>query len=117
MSIRIRPERLKAEFEQIRREVSRKFSKLKNIRLEHCKTLDREHEITKRAYMHVEHRGGIICYCKAATLLPVRNICGLLWHEFGHLISGRASDAVADLRVLGEFGIKMKYDDKEIEYV
>jgi hypothetical protein len=61
-----------------------------------------------RAFMHVGHTEGAVCFDAAMRRLPLNHAVGILLHEFGHLGSG-GGEAEADQWVLAKLGIAIRY--------
>lgn len=113
--------------------VVRKYPKLKNTFFSYCTRAQMEHKKDARAFAHTFHHykytpketAFVICYAHEIKKLPVKNIRGIMWHEFGHIIdyirhkgiSEPYSESVADLEILRNFGVLIKYDNNRIEYI
>ena len=98
---------------------AKKYPAIVTIHVRRCALADRHHRKSLRAYMHVNHVADplVICYAAATSKLPRKNILGLLAHEIGHIMSGAASQAVADDTALFLFGVPVLYDDRRVEYM
>jgi len=64
--------------------------------------------------MHVFHHPGCICVASAAVDLPLKNLRGLFYHEFGHLIVGKSgTEFDADMVIWEYLGIPIRYAGKK----
>ncbi len=117
------------QFREIKSKVGKKFPTLKNTMWNGCPKAEEDHEMDNRYYAHVMHVTDpiypIICVSSYLTHLPEKNIKGIFWHEFGHLIDimvgknkwDKFSESRADLAIKKHFGVLIKYDDDDVEYV
>ena len=63
-------------------------------------------------YAHTFCRDGYnICISERIELLTPGQIAGILWHEFGKLISGAQDDHKADNYIRKYFRIRLKFDN------
>ena len=71
-----------------------------------------------RAFMHTMHLHGRVCALRTAALLSDNHLAGLFLHEFGHLISKRPGEDMANEAVSKVFGIRITYvGPLELEWV
>lgn len=62
--------------------------------------------------MHVFHVPGCICCARASEKLPLKNLYGIFFHEFGHLICP-GDEFDADNAILDNFGLLIVYRGKK----
>lgn len=79
------------------------------IKIQECKTADKEHDKALRQYAHVGHEPGVICVAKAFHGLPDGHYYGILAHEIGHLIAVDDTEEGADKAANYAFGIRIRY--------
>lgn len=60
-----------------------------------CALIRRMRKSNPRAFFHVNHRRNTVCTVPEASWLAMGHIVGLIAHELGHLIAGRAWDRSA----------------------
>lgn len=92
------------------------------IHLRSCKTVEKEHELSKRQYMHTGHYPGVsICVAKEFFDLPFQHKLALIAHEIGHLLGGETED---EANKLAEkfLGVRIYYIDtvffgKDLQWV
>jgi len=93
------------------------------IKLRHCKEVDEEHKHSCRQYAHTYHYRNTICVAESFYKLPISYQLGLIAHEVGHILVGRAShkESQADKEANKFFGIKVLYRDskygKRLQYL
>ena len=81
------------------------------VQIRHCIECDREHKRRWRQFCHTMHKEGIICCARDIEDLEPRNIRGLMWHEFGHILSEE------DLLNFPVFGLDVIPDRTVIHFV
>jgi len=80
------------------------------FRVHWCQVAERAHQRSRRQYAHVFHRRGVICVARAFWRLPRRHRLGVLAHEAGHVLAGRAAgEHAADEAAARALGITIRY--------
>lgn len=85
-----------------------------------CPDAEKEHLASFRQFAHVGHYGGVICFSVHTIMLSPGHQCGLLLHEYGHMINSfliengilpkeSYTEETADRMVRDCFGIRIKY--------
>lgn len=93
------------------------------IKLRHCREVDTDHKRSCRQYAHTYHYKNTICVAKEFFDLPIKNQIGLVVHEIGHILVGKANhpERMADRLANKFFGIKVRYSDsihgKHLQYL
>lgn len=107
--------RIERIFLDVKGTVSEKFPNFSEIELNiGCPIANKDHRKSSRQYMHVFCTDGCVCCANAASKLPEKNLYGLFFHEFGHLIAGpKGDECAADMAILKNFGIVINYCGKK----
>jgi 8-oxo-dGTP pyrophosphatase MutT (NUDIX family) len=94
---------------------SRRNPQIRSFVVRPCADADEAHRNSMRAYAHTFcGRSPIICVASAFFDLPRHHRDGVLAHEIGHLLAGRAGDELdADAAFFEATGIRIKYRDSE----
>ena len=95
-------------------------AKIGRIRLRKCRDIpgDLENGDKSRYYSHAGHKKGYICISDDFSDLAGEYQTGILAHEVGHILSGLTDEPSADLYMLDNFRIRIKYKGpKELQYV
>jgi len=90
-----------------------------------CEAAEDDNAESERQFMHCGHEADTICYAEAFKDLPLRNLYGLLFHEFGHLITitrrqvtehtePDEAEMLADVAILDSFGLEIAYEGDEL---
>lgn len=113
-------QRLQEIFDEVKAFVCLKYPKYADFRLNvGCPEAERirvEDADGGRVYMHTCHHDDTVCASVEACNLPDCNLYGLFLHEFGHHIGGE-EQWQADYSVYENFGIKLYYDKRAVEYI
>ena len=106
--------KLQRAFLEVRSLILTKFPEMAGIGVYvGCPVVEEQHRRSSRQYMHVNHVSNMICCARAAYKLPIKNIRGLFLHEYGHLIAPTWEECDADLSILQNFGIEIRYKGKK----
>jgi hypothetical protein len=116
-------------FIMIRQIVLYKFPELDTVVYADCDNVEEEHANSSRQYCHVHHIPNTICCAKAVEALPLRHQLGLLFHEFGHLITGEIDpdtvenldaedfddyvEMTADVAIFDNFALEINYETED----
>lgn len=93
------------------------------IKLRHCREVDEDHKRSCRQYAHTYHYKDTICVAKAFDKLPIQHKLGLIVHEVGHILVGKANhkESQADREANKYFGVRILYKDskygKRLQYL
>lgn len=109
---------------KILKKASLKYPRLNLVKWHFCSMADRMHQKSWRVFAHTYHKYdaatgfSYICFSKAIKNLMKQNQKGIIWHEIGHIIAGPgAPEHRADKTIETVFGITIKYDMLNVQYV
>jgi len=112
-------------FKKVLSIVSRKFPEMRTVAMAPCPDAEENNAGSDRQFMHTGHETDTICYAEAFKALPLRNIYGLMFHEFGHLITivrreinehtdPDEAEMLADVAIFDSFGLEIAYEGDEL---
>lgn len=110
--------RFGGNFRKVRNLLSVRCPWLRHVRPFFCEDIDRERQKSKRAFMHTGHFTEVICAALAFQDLDDDFQCGILFHEFGHLLTPGGTEQDADRVIFEIFGIALVYKGElNVEWV
>lgn len=134
----------KKSFEVVKDFVTKQYPEFGDIILKVCEDAEEIYQESKvdmaaegkkpRVFAHTLHEDGVVCYTERMdTEISGENRIGIFLHEFGHLyvdsfpedvtdeefeaMDEDTVEVMADLAVKEFFGVEIKYDNNDIQFV
>lgn len=96
-------------FRAVKKIIAQKFPSAASVNLIiGCPIAEKDHKDSPRQYAHALHLDNVICVTHKMEELPTKNLVGIFFHEFGHILGGNEENE-ADMLIMENFNIVIKY--------